>query len=327
MKKIINQPENVLEEMVSGIIRANEEKLERLEDSYVIKQRNLNDQVSLVSGGGSGHEPSHAGFVGDGMLQAAVCGQVFTSPTTDEVLKAIQAVDTGKGVLLIIKNYSGDVMNFEMAMEMAEMEDIEVRKVIIDDDIALEEDESEQGKRGVAGTVLLHKILGAAARKGYSLDELAELGQAVVDNVNSLGVGLRGATVPEVGKPGFTLEEDEIEFGIGIHGEAGYKREKLQPSKEMASEMLGKLKEAFNWSDGDEFALLVNGMGGTPLMEQYIFFNDTLNHLEADGIQTPFRKVGDYMTSIEMQGVSLTLLKLQDDWLDLLNEDVDTIGW
>lgn len=327
MKKIINRPENVLEEMVSGIVRSSEDKLERLKDSYVIKQRYLNDQVSLVSGGGSGHEPSHAGFVGDGMLQAAVCGQVFTSPTTDEILKAIKAVDTGKGVLLIIKNYAGDVMNFEMAMEMAEMEDIDVRKVIIDDDIALEDDPSNQGKRGVAGTVLLHKILGAAARKGYSLDELETLGNKVVHNINSLGVGLRGATVPEVGKPGFVLDEDEIEFGIGIHGEAGYKREKLQPSKDMAKEIISKLKAVFNWSNGDRYGVLVNGMGGTPLMEQYIFFNDVLNHLESDELDITFKKVGDLMTSIEMQGVSLTLLKLEDEWLELLNEKVDVLGW
>lgn len=327
MKKIINRPENVLEEMVSGIVRSSEDKLERLKDSYVIKQRHLNDQVSLVSGGGSGHEPSHAGFVGDGMLQAAVCGQVFTSPTTDEILKAIKAVDTGKGVLLIIKNYAGDVMNFEMAMEMAEMEDIDVRKVIIDDDIALEDDPSNQGKRGVAGTVLLHKILGAAARKGYSLDELETLGNKVVHNINSLGVGLRGATVPEVGKPGFVLDEDEIEFGIGIHGEAGYKREKLQPSKDMAKEIISKLKAVFNWSNGDRYGVLVNGMGGTPLMEQYIFFNDVLNHLESDELDITFKKVGDLMTSIEMQGVSLTLLKLEDEWLELLNEKVDVLGW
>jgi len=326
MKKIINQAENVLEEMVEGIVLSND-KVERIPDTTVVKQKEITDQVALVSGGGSGHEPSHAGFVGDGMLQAAVCGQVFTSPPTNEVLEAIKATDQGKGVLLIIKNYSGDIMNFEMAQEMAEMEDIKVGKVVVDDDIALEDEPSDQGRRGVAGTVLVHKILGAAARQGYTVDELEKLGNKVVDNIKTVGVALTGATVPEVGKPGFELDEDEIEFGVGIHGEAGYKREKLGPSKDMAKEIVGKLKGSFNWNSGDSYGVLVNGMGGTPLMEQYIFFKDSLALLKQDDLDTPFTKVGNYMTSLEMQGISLTLIQFEDDWLSLLNEDVDVVGW
>lgn len=327
MKKIINRPEDVLEQMVQGIVKSQPDTLELVQDTPVVKQKNLNDQVSLVSGGGSGHEPSHAGFVGDGMLQAAVCGQVFTSPSSNDVLEAIKAVDTGSGVLLIIKNYSGDIMNFEMAMELAEMEDIKVDKVIVDDDIALEGEELEQGNRGVAGTVLVHKILGAAARNGASLEELAQLGQEVVDNIKTVGVALTGATVPEVGKPGFTLPEDEIEFGVGIHGEQGYKREKLQTSKEMAQEIVGKLRDSFGWSKDENYGVLVNGMGGTPLMEQYIFFNDVLNELESDELKLPFRKVGNYMTSIEMQGLSLTFIKLKDEWLEYLDAPVTNVAW
>lgn len=327
MKKIINQPGDVLEQMVSGIVKSQPDALELVEGTSVIKQKKLNDQVSLVSGGGSGHEPSHAGFVGEGMLQAAVCGQVFTSPSSNDVLEAIKAVDTGKGVLLIIKNYAGDVMNFEMAMEMAEMEGIKVAKVIVDDDIALEDEELDQGNRGVAGTVLVHKILGAAARSGMELDCLVELGQEVIDNIKTVGVALTGATVPEVGKPGFTLPEDEIEFGVGIHGEQGYKREKLQSSREMAKEIVGKLRDSFDWQSGDHFGVLVNGMGGTPLMEQYIFFNDVLNEVAVDNLELDFRKVGNYMTSIEMQGLSLTFIKLKADWLDYLNEDVTRVAW
>lgn len=327
MKKIINKPEDVLEQMVQGIVKSQPNRLELVEDTPVVKQKNLNNQVSLVSGGGSGHEPSHAGFVGDGMLQAAVCGQVFTSPSTNDVFEAIKAVDTGAGVLLIIKNYAGDIMNFEMAMELAQMEDIKVAKVIVDDDIALEDEELEQGNRGVAGTVLVHKILGAAARKGLSLEELANLGQEIVNNIKTLGVALTGATVPEVGKPGFSLPDDEIEFGVGIHGEQGYKREKLQTSKEMAHEIVGKLRDSFGWDKNDTFGVLVNGMGGTPLMEQYIFFNDVLNELEEDELNLPFRKIGNYMTSIEMQGLSLTFIRLKDEWLEYLNEPVSDVAW
>lgn len=327
MKKIINQAGDVLEQMVSGIVKSQPGSLELVEGTSVIRQKKLNDQVSLVSGGGSGHEPSHAGFVGDGMLQAAVCGQVFTSPSSNDVLEAIKAVDTGKGVLLIIKNYAGDVMNFEMAMEMAEMEGIQVGKVIVDDDIALEDQDLDQGNRGVAGTVLVHKILGAAARSGMELDNLIDLGQEVVKNIKTVGVALTGATVPEVGKPGFVLPEDEIEFGVGIHGEQGYKREKLQSSREMAKEIVSKLRDSFSWQSGDHFGVLVNGMGGTPLMEQYIFFNDVLEEVAADNLEIDFRKVGNYMTSIEMQGLSLTFIKLKADWLDYLNEDVTGVAW
>ncbi|MDK8502204.1 dihydroxyacetone kinase subunit DhaK [Aerococcus sp. UMB1112A] len=326
MKKIINQASDVVDEMLSGMVLANP-KIERIEDTGILIAKYLPDQVSVISGGGSGHEPSHASFIGDGMLAGAVCGQVFTSPTSDQVYRAIQEANQGQGVMLVIKNYSGDIMNFEMAMEMAEMDDIPVAKVVVDDDIAVEDSDFTQGKRGVAGTVFVHKILGAAARSGGSLADLEALGQRVVANLSSIGLALSGATVPESGKQGFNLADDEIEFGVGIHGEPGYKREKLQPSRAMAQEMLEKLKAYNNWQAGDRYAILVNGMGATPLMEQYIFLNDVMELLEVEDLDIAFTKVGNLMTSIDMAGISLTFLKLEDDWLDLLQADVDVEGW
>lgn len=328
MKKIINQPELVVQEMVEGFVKAHQELVELVPDTFVVKQKTINPQVALVSGGGSGHEPAHAGFVGAGMLQAAVCGQVFTSPTPDQIFEAIKAVNQGNGVLLVIKNYSGDVMNFDMAKDMAEMEDIQVNYVIVDDDIAVENSTYTQGKRGVAGTILVHKVLGAAAASQKSLAEIQQLGTTIIPEIKTVGVALTGATVPEVGKPGFTLADNEIEFGVGIHGEPGYKREPIKPSKEMAEEMIQKLKAAFSWQQGEKFAVLVNGMGGTPLMEQYIFYNDVRQQLEADGIELVFSKVGNYMTSLEMQGISLTLFRIKEaEWLSYLNTPVKTVAW
>lgn len=329
MKKIINQPENVVNEMLDGLVYAHGDLISRVNDSGVIISNDLKEgKVALISGGGSGHEPAHAGFVGQGMLGAAVCGPVFTSPTPDQVLVAIQEADKGAGVFLVIKNYSGDVMNFEMAKDLAEMEDIQVETIIVDDDIAVEDSTYTAGKRGVAGTVLVHKILGAAADQGATLSEIKELAEAIVPNIKTLGVALTGATVPEVGHPGFVLGEDELEFGVGIHGEPGYSKEKIAPSKELAKEIVGKLKGQFNWQAGEEFGLLVNGLGSTPLMEQYVFINDVKELLAADGLTISFKKVGDYMTAIDMAGLSLTMIKLTEaDWLEKLNYNVQTIAW
>ncbi|MGM0218982.1 dihydroxyacetone kinase subunit DhaK [Enterococcus sp. AZ126] len=327
MKKIINQAQNVVPEMVQGFVRAHHETIEQVPETFVLKQKEITKQVGLISGGGSGHEPAHAGFVGSGMLQAAVCGQVFTSPTPDQIFEGIKAIDQGQGVVMVVKNYSGDIMNFDMAKDLAEMEDIKVGTVVVDDDIAVEDSTYTQGKRGVAGTILVHKILGAAARKGASVEELVALGERVVKNLKTIGVALTGATVPEVGKPGFVLADDEIEFGVGIHGEPGYKREKIKPSKEMAEELISKLAAAFSWNKGDRFAILVNGLGGTPLMEQYIFYDDAMRLLDAEGVEISFSKVGNYMTSLEMAGISVTLLKAEADWIEALNEEVDTVAW
>ncbi len=327
MKKIINQPQDVVDEMVAGLVSAYPDYLVQVPETLVVARADDFDQVALVSGGGSGHEPSHAGFVGDGMLSSAVCGQVFTSPTPDQIFEAIKASDKGKGALMIVKNYSGDVMNFDMAKDLAEMEDIEVASVLVDDDIAVEDSTYTQGRRGVAGTVLVHKILGAMAREGKSVSELADYGKSLVADIKTIGVALSGATVPEVGKPGFVLDDDEMEFGVGIHGEPGYRREKIKTSREMAEEVVSKLKAEYNWQEGESYGLFVNGMGATPLMELFIYFNDVKALLAADGIEVGFSKVGNYMTSLDMAGASVTLIKLDEERLRLLNEPVHTIAW
>lgn len=328
MKKIINQPEEILNQMLDGLSYAYSDLVERVSETDVIARKDRNEgKVGLVSGGGSGHEPSHAGFVGKGMLSAAVCGEVFTSPTPDQVLEGIKAADTGAGVMLIIKNYSGDVMNFEMAKDMAEMEGIEVETIIVDDDIAVEDSTFTAGRRGVAGTVLVHKILGAYADQGKSLAEVKAAADKLVPNIKTIGVALTGATVPAVGKPGFVLADDEIEYGVGIHGEPGYRKEKLQTSKDLAKELVEKLKSEFKWAKGDTYGVLVNGLGSTPLMEEFVFMNDVKALLEADEINVEFKKVGDVMTAIDMAGLSLTMIKLEDNWKEQLNHPVTTIAW
>lgn len=329
MKKIMNDPSQIVNEMVSGFIKVHQDRIYQVPDTNVIARKEKEmSKTALLSGGGSGHEPAHAGFVGRGMLNGAVCGQVFTSPTPDQIFEGIKAVHQGGGVLLVVKNYSGDVMNFDMAKDLAEMEDIEVASVLVDDDIAVEDSTYTQGKRGVAGTIFVHKILGAYAEDGMPLQELAEEGKEVVRQLKTIGVALSGATVPEVGKPGFTLAENELEFGVGIHGEPGYKREAMKSSKEIAEELVNKLKAAFDWQPGERFALMVNGLGGTPLMEQYVFVNDVLERLDQEGVVVSFSKVGNYMTSLEMNGVSLTLLKLvKDEWQQALERPVDVFNW
>ncbi|HFH7583214.1 TPA: dihydroxyacetone kinase subunit DhaK [Streptococcus agalactiae] len=329
MKKILNQPTDVVTEMLDGLAYVHNDLVHRIEGFDIIaRNEEKSGKVALISGGGSGHEPSHAGFVGEGMLSAAVCGAVFTSPTPDQVLEAIKEADEGAGVFMVIKNYSGDIMNFEMAQDMAKMEGIEVASVVVDDDIAVEDSLYTQGKRGVAGTILVHKILGHAARHGKSLQEIKAIADELVPNIHTVGLALSGATVPEVGKPGFVLAEDEIEFGIGIHGEPGYRKEKMQPSKALATELVDKLIESFDAKSGEKYGVLINGMGATPLMEQYVFANDVAKLLEDKGIEVNYKKLGNYMTSIDMAGLSLTLIKLENqEWLEALNSDVTTIAW
>lgn len=329
MKKIINNPENVVTEMLDGLAYVHHDLVHRLSGFDIIaRNEQAPGQVGLISGGGSGHEPAHAGFVGDGMLSAAIAGAVFTSPTPDQILEAIKEADQGAGVFMIVKNYSGDIMNFEMAQELAEMEGIEVASVVVDDDIAVENSLYTQGRRGVAGTIFVHKILGHVAREGKSLAEIKDLADKIVPNIHTIGLALSGATVPEVGKPGFVLAEDEIEYGIGIHGEPGYRKESMQPSRLLAEELTGKLIEAFGVKTGERYALLINGMGATPLMEQYIFANDVASLLGAAGLDVVYRKLGNYMTSIDMAGLSLTLMKIEDEaWLTALESPVKTIAW
>ncbi|KRL88068.1 dihydroxyacetone kinase subunit DhaK [Lacticaseibacillus pantheris DSM 15945 = JCM 12539 = NBRC 106106] len=331
MKKIINDPANVVDEMLDGLVRGYPQYVERIEGTGAIVRSDkvsMQGKVGLVSGGGSGHEPAHPGYVGKGMLSGAVAGQVFTSPTPDQIYAAIKAVNTGNGVFLIVKNYSGDVMNFDMAKDMAELDDIPVKSIVVDDDIAVKDSLYTQGRRGVAGTVLMHKVLGAAADQGASLDEIEALAQKVLPNIKTIAVALSAATVPEVGKPGFELADDEIEYGVGIHSEPGYRREKLQSSHDLVTELVGKLDDEQHLSPDKQYGVLVNGMGATPLMEQYIFTHDLLNNLADRNIKPVFTKVGNYMTSIDMAGISLTIFELADpQWLDYLNYPVETIAW
>lgn len=331
MKKIINDPSNVVSEMVDGLVRAYPQYLTQIDGTEAVVRTNkdsMKGKVGLVSGGGSGHEPAHAGYVGQGMLSAAVCGQVFTSPTPDQIYEAIKAVDQGQGVFCIVKNYSGDVMNFDMAKDLAEADGIDVKSVVVDDDIAVKDSLYTQGRRGVAGTVFVHKILGAAADQGATLDEIETLANEVVKNIKTIGVALSAATNPEVGKPGFELKSDEIEYGVGIHSEPGYRREKIKPSKELVDELVGKLNDEMHLDKNKKYAVLVNGMGATPLMEQYVFSHDLLNKLDEFSIKPDFMRVGNYLTSIDMAGLSLTIFEIKDDkWLNYLNYPVKTIAW
>lgn len=325
MKKIINNPEHVVDEMIKGLVKAHPEYLVRVEGTDVVtRSKKAQNKVGLVSGGGSGHEPSHAGFVGEGMLDSAVCGAVFTSPTPDQVYHGILNADSGKGVLLVIKNYTGDVMNFEMAAEMAADENVKVAQVIVNDDVAVENSTWTTGRRGIAGTVFVHKIAGAAAQKGMELEEVQAVAQKVIDNVRTMGMALSPCTVPAAGKPGFELAEDEVEIGMGIHGEPGTHREKIQSADETVSHMLGKILDEGIYQSGDEVAVLVNGLGSTPLMELYVANNKVQAILEEKGIRTYKTIVGNYMTSLEMGGFSITLLKLDAQLKELLDAKADT---
>ncbi|WP_035051047.1 dihydroxyacetone kinase subunit DhaK [Carnobacterium pleistocenium] len=329
MKKIVNDPSNIVDEMLQGMIIGHSELIQRIPETGIIQRKSAKSgKVAIISGGGSGHEPAHAGFVGEGMLSAAVCGAVFTSPTPDQILEAIKVANEGAGVFMVIKNYSGDIMNFEMAQELAEMEGIEVASVVVDDDIAVEDSLYTQGKRGVAGTILVHKIVGYAAQQGKSITEIKELADNLIPNIKSIGLALTGVTTPGSTQPSFVLADDEIEYGVGIHGEPGYRREKLQTSHNLANELLTKLVNEFDVKATDRFAVIVNGLGGTPLMEQYVFTNDVQQLMDERKLSVDYYKIGNYMTSLEMQGLSLTLLYLENDfYIEALNAPVTTISW
>ncbi len=323
MKKIINSPDNVVIEACKGIVSAHPE-LDFIEKYKVIKKKAINtEKVSLISGGGSGHEPAHAGFVGKGMLDASVCGDVFASPSTIQVYNAITATASKKGTLLIIKNYSGDCMNFDAAADMAKDDDINVEKVYVNDDVAVKDSLYTVGRRGVAGTIFVHKIAGAAAEKGKSLEEVKAVAEKVIANVRSIGFALTSCTVPAKGTPTFSLNEDEIEFGVGIHGEPGIAREKLATADELAEKMVDKIVSDIPYKEGDEVALLINGLGATPLMELYLLNNSASAAISKRGIKIYKTFVGNYMTSIDMAGASITLLKLDDEMKALLDSPSD----
>lgn len=326
MKKIINKSENVVEEMLQGMLKAHPEYLKRVDDTNVLVRKDspVKGKVALISGGGSGHEPAHGGLVGLGMLDGAVAGEVFTSPTPEQVLKGIKAVDGGAGVLLIIKNYSGDVMNFEMAAELAEMENIQVEKVIVNDDVAVEDSTYTVGRRGIAGTVLVHKIAGAAAEKGLDLVDVKRIAKKAIENTRSMGMSLTPCIVPGTGKPSFEIAEDEMEIGLGIHGEPGIYKEKIKSADQVTDLLLEKIFNDMKLEESDEVAVMVNGLGGTPLMELYIVNREIHKTLNDKGIKIYKTIVGDYMTSLEMAGVSITVLKLDDELKELLGNRVDT---
>jgi phosphoenolpyruvate---glycerone phosphotransferase subunit DhaK len=325
MKKLINNPEFVVEDMLKGMVAAYPEYLRKLDEANVlVRKAHKEGKVALVSGGGSGHEPAHGGYVGYGMLDGAVAGAVFTSPTPDQVYEAIKAVDGGAGVLLVIKNYTGDVMNFDMAKEMAEADGIKVESVVVNDDVAVENSLYTAGRRGIAGTIFVHKIAGAKAETGASLDEVKVTAEKVIENVRSMGMALTPCIVPAAGKPNFTLADDEVEIGMGIHGEPGTHRETIKSADEVTSHLVEKILADMPLSRGEEVAVMVNGLSSTPLMELFIINKKVSEMLDERGVKVHRTFVGEYMTSLEMAGYSVSILKLDEELKTLLDAKADT---
>ncbi len=330
MKKLINQPHHVVEEMTQGLL-AMYPGLARLSSHTVLLRSDIeavrDEQVALISGGGSGHEPAHAGFVGSGMLSAAVAGEVFTSPSAESIFAAIKAVSGKPGVLLIVKNYTGDRLNFGLAAEMARAEGIQVNTVIVADDIALANTEEHAGRRGIAGTVLVHKVAGAAAAEGRSLAEVAALAQATANDVATMGVSLSACTVPAIGKPSFTLEESEVELGLGIHGEPGVCRAPLESADNLADRLVDTILSVHRLNRGDRIAVLINNLGATTTMELAIFARRALMTLESRGLKTERVYAGTFVSSLDMAGVSVSVLRLDDDRLRRLDAPTSAPAW
>lgn len=326
VKKLINDPKNVVNEAVAGFQAAHPDLVTVSLDPVFVVRANapVSGKVGIVSGGGSGHEPLHGGFVGFGMLDAAVPGAVFTSPTPDPILAATKAVDGGAGVLHIVKNYTGDVLNFETAADLASADGVDVRSVIVDDDVAVKDSLYTAGRRGVAGTVLVEKIAGAAAERGDNLQAVGDIAERVIAQVRSMGVALTPCVVPHAGEPSFTLADDEIEIGIGIHGEPGRERIKLEPADAIVDRILPPIVDDVPFASGDKVLLFVNGMGGTPQVELYIVFRRAAELLAERGIEVTRTLVGNYTTSLEMQGASITVLRLDDELTALWDAPVHT---
>ncbi|GAB0115713.1 dihydroxyacetone kinase subunit DhaK [Acidisoma sp. C75] len=326
MKKFINAPDHVVQEALAGMALAHPGLLTvRFEPTFIMRADGpVPGKTALLSGGGSGHEPMHGGFVGRGMLDAACPGAVFTSPTPDQILAATEAVQAGAGVLHIVKNYTGDVLNFEMAADLAKEAGIPVEAVVIDDDVAVQDSLYTAGRRGVGGTVLAEKICGAAAEAGWDLAALAGLCRRVNANVRSMGVALTPCTVPHAGKPSFTLGEDEMEFGVGIHGEPGRKRIKMESADRVAEMLMEPILADLPFKAGDSVLLFVNSLGGTPLMELYVLYRKAAEIAAAHGLTIARSLVGPYITSLEMAGTSLSLLKLDADMLGFWDAPVVT---
>ncbi len=328
MKKLINRPEDVVREELEGVALAHPDLVKvHFDPNFVYRaDAPVRGKVAVISGGGSGHEPMHGGFVGRGMLDAACPGAVFTSPTPDQMYEAARTVNGGKGVLFIVKNYSGDIMNFDMAADLARGEGIEIESALINDDVAVQDSLYTQGRRGVGTTVLAEKIAGAAAERGYDLGKVAAVCRKVNENGRSMGMALTSCTVPHVGKPTFNIGEDEMEIGIGIHGEPGRRRMKLQPVDEVVEMLVEPVIGDLPFRPGDNVLLFVNSMGGTPLIELYIAYRKAHRICEAKGLKVVRNLVGPYITSLEMAGASITLLKMDDELLGLWDDPVKTPG-
>jgi dihydroxyacetone kinase-like protein len=329
MKKLINDPADVVSEALLGMEAAHPDRLRVDHENRIVyrKEAPRAGKVGLISGGGSGHEPMHGGFVGLGMLDAACAGEVFTSPVPDQMMAATKAVDAGAGVLHIVKNYTGDVMNFEMAAELAAADaGTEVLSVVTNDDVAVQDSLYTAGRRGVGVTVLLEKIVGAAAEEGRPLQDVADLAKRVNDNGRSMGMALTSCTVPAAGKPTFDLAENEMEVGIGIHGEPGRQRLPLAPAKDIAAMLLDPVLGDLPYSKGDSVIAFMNGMGGTPLIELYLMYNEVHQLLDRAGITVARSLVGNYITSLEMAGCSITLLKVDEELVRLWDAPVNTPG-
>jgi dihydroxyacetone kinase-like protein len=321
MKKLINSPENVVVEALQGMALAHADliKVEYNPNFIYRADAPVRNKVAILSGGGSGHEPMHGGFVGMGMLDAACPGAVFTSPTPDQMLAATKKVDSGKGTLHIVKNYTGDVMNFELAADMARSEGLKVEAVVIDDDVAVKDSTWTAGRRGVGATILAEKICGAAAEAGQSLEQIRDLCKKVNGQGRSMGMALTSCTVPHVGKPTFALPEDEMEIGVGIHGEPGRTRMKLKSADEIVELLMEPIIADIPYKSGDEVLMFVDGLGGTPLIELYIVYRKAAELAKKAGLKVTRSFVGSYITSLEMAGTSITLLKLDGDltkWWD-----------
>ncbi|HEU4528086.1 MAG TPA: dihydroxyacetone kinase subunit DhaK [Actinomycetota bacterium] len=328
MKKLINKAEDVVREELQGIEAAHPDLVRVQYDPHVVVRADapVQGKVGLISGGGSGHEPMHGGFVGMGMLDAACPGEVFTSPTPDQMHEATKAVNGGAGVVHIVKNYTGDVMNFDMAAELARSEGIEVESVLVDDDVAVQDSLYTAGRRGVGTTVLMEKIAGAAAEERRPLADVAAVAKKVNEQGRSMGMALTSCIVPAAGKPTFDLGDDEMEIGIGIHGEPGRERMKMKPVAEIVEMMGTAVADDLPYSSGDKVLAFVNGMGGTPLIELYVVFNELNKFLKGRGVEISRNLIGNYITSLEMQGFSITLLKLDDDLTNLWDAPVKTAG-
>jgi dihydroxyacetone kinase-like protein len=326
MKKLINSPDAVVQDALRGMEAAHGDRLRISYEPYLVVRKDapVQGKVGIISGGGSGHEPMHGGFVGPGMLDAACPGEVFTSPTPDQMHEATKAVSGGAGVLHVVKNYTGDVMNFDMAADMGKAEDIEVETVLTNDDVAVEDSLYTAGRRGVGVTVLVEKICGAAADDGKSLAEVAELGRRVNANGRSMGMALTPCITPGSGEPSFELGEDEVEIGIGIHGEPGRFREKVGPASQVAERLMTPILDDLPFSSGDKVLAFVNGMGGTPLLELYVVYAEVAKIAQERGLSIERNLIGNYITSLEMQGCSITLVKLDDDMVRYWDAPVDT---